>query len=131
VKHLPGAGAAILLTGAACAAPSPTQLAQGEQVYRRCVACHALEPGRNTPAGPTLHGIVGRPIAAERGFDYSPALRRFAVSEGNWTPALLDRFLADPETVVPGTEMGLIGVAEAGEREALIAWLRTTRRSGR
>lgn len=131
MKHLPGAAAAILLTGAACGAPGSTQLAQGEQVYRRCVACHALEPGGNTPAGPTLHAIVGRPIAAERGFDYSPALRRFAASEGNWSPELLDRFLAEPEAVVPGTEMGLIGVDDAGEREALIAWLRTTRQAGR
>ena len=32
-----------------------------ERLYRQhCYACHALEPGRNTPAGPNLHGIVGR-----------------------------------------------------------------------
>ena len=102
--------------------------APGAEAFAECVACHALEPGRNTPAGPTLHAIVGRRIAAEPGFNYSPALRRFARSNGRWTPALLDRFLADPEGFVPGTEMGSIGMRDAARRRALIAWLRTAGR---
>ena len=120
------------LLAAACAAPaSPplpdeakaAELALGERVYRQCYACHALEPGRNTPAGPTLHAIVGRPIAAEPGFNYSPALRRLAGRHQGWSPDLLDRFLADPAAMAPGTEMGFSGLARPAERQALIAWL--------
>lgn len=100
--------------------PAPDE---GAQLYRQCFACHALEPARHSPAGPSLAGIVGGDIAAGRGFNYSPALRRFAQRERIWTPELLDRFLADPEGVVPGTEMGLIGMRDSRERRVLIAWL--------
>jgi cytochrome c len=96
----------------------------GEQIYRRhCQGCHALEPGRNTPAGPTLHGVVGRAIAAQPGFDYSPAMRRFGAGGARWTPQQLDRFLVNPERAIPGTEMGAAGIAAPAERRALIDWL--------
>jgi cytochrome c len=125
--------AAAMAAAAACAAPAPpengpaiasaAELALGERIYRQCYACHALEPGRNTPAGPTLHAVVGRAVAAEPGFNYSPALRRLAQAEGRWTSDLLDRFLTDPAAVAPGTEMGYPGLADAAERRAVIAWL--------
>ena len=115
--------AAAVVAGAACGAPSATR-PQGERVYRQnCYACHALEPDGSTPAGPTLHAIVGRPVAADPGFNYSPALRRLATEHDRWTPELLDRFLADPEAVAPGTQMGLIGMDDAAARGALINWL--------
>lgn len=119
------AGAVPILAGAACAIASAPDAAEGELLYRQCYACHALEPGANTPAGPTLHSIVSRPIASEAGFDYSPALRRLAAAHGRWTPELLDRFLANPAAVAPGTEMGFPGLADPAERRALIAWLET------
>ena len=112
----------VALTALAAAFQPPAQ-AEGARLYRQCFACHALEPGRQTPAGPSLAGIVGRPIAGQRGFDYSPALRRFAQRERVWTRELLDRFLADPEGLVPGTEMGLIGMRDPRQRRTLIDWL--------
>ena len=116
--------AASLMAAAMLAAPprAPNDGA-GASAFAECIACHALEPGRNTPAGPTLHGIVGRPVAALPGFNYSPALRRFAARNPRWTPALLQRFLTDPEAVVPGTEMGFVGIRDEERRAALIAWL--------
>lgn len=104
----------IIATMIAAGAPSP---------YAPCAGCHALEPGRNSPAGPTLHAILGRPVASLRGFNYSPALRRFSRANPRWTRELLDRYLADPEALVPGTEMGFIGLADPGRRGALIDWL--------
>ena len=122
-----------LVAGAACAAPnSPADdpskgtavdPAEAQRLFRQCYACHALEPGRNTPAGPTLHAVVGRAIAAEPGFNYSPALRRLAEQNGRWTPELLDRFLADPAAVAPGSEMGFPGLDDPAQRRALIDWL--------
>lgn len=120
----------IALAGLALAACAPRaerpdadrKIALGERAYQKCYSCHALEPGRNL-SGPPLHGIVGRAIAAEPGFDYSPAMRRFAVREPRWTKPLLDRLAADPEALVPGTSMTFHGIADAGERAALIAFL--------
>ena len=96
---------------------------RGARLYRECESCHALQPGANTPAGPTLHAVFGRRIAAARGFNYSPALRRYGSSAGIWTRERLDRFLTDPETAVPGTEMGYTGMRDPAERRALIDWL--------
>lgn len=108
----------ILLLAAQAAAPD------GAALFRQCTACHALEPGANTAAGPSLYGIVGRPVAAEATYNYSPALRRFARTNPRWTPELIDRFIAAPDTLVPGTEMGFSGMADKTKRGALIAWLR-------
>lgn len=112
-----------MAAAAAVALPLPAAPMKGERLYRQCFACHALEPGRDTPAGPSLHAVVGGPIAARPGFDYSPALRRFAARHRIWTPALLDRFLADPEALVPGTEMGFVGLRDPRDRAALAQWL--------
>ncbi|MGQ0589088.1 MAG: c-type cytochrome [Sphingosinicella sp.] len=113
----------LVALAALAAAFQPPMQSEGARLYRQCFACHALEPGRHTPAGPSLAGIVGRPIASQRGFDYSPALRRYAQRERIWTTALLDRFLADPEALVPGTEMGLVGMRDPRQRRILIDWL--------
>ncbi len=125
MKALAAAGAVIAL--AAAANPPKGDPARGERLFAECVACHGLEQGGNTPAGPTLHGVVGRRIAAEADYNYSPALRRFGQAHARWTPELIDRFLADPEGVVPGTEMGLIGIADPGERRDLVAFLQCHR----
>ena len=117
---------AALPAAAACApavVTAPQSLSAGERAYQKCYACHAIEPGRNDLAGPSLHGIVGRPIAAERGFEYSPALRSFAQRHPAWTPELIDRFAADPEALVPGTTMAFHGMADAAERAALLDYL--------
>ncbi|HEV2748789.1 MAG TPA: c-type cytochrome [Allosphingosinicella sp.] len=100
---------------------------RGSRAYQKCYACHALEPGRNDLSGPSLHGIVGRRIAAAPGFDYSRALRGLAAREGRWTPALLERYIADPESVAPGTSMTFTGMRDPRERADLIAYLRTAR----
>ena len=104
-------------------APTSEQLAQGGRAYQKCYSCHAIEPGKNDLPGPTLHGIVGRAVAAEPGFDYSPALKGFGRRHPRWTKELIDRFAADPESLVPGTAMSFRGIDDADEREALIAYL--------
>ena len=125
---------AALPLGLGCAGPEPAPppvtsaasadaLALGERLSHRCLACHAMEAGRNTPAAPTLYRVVDRPVAAEPGYNYSPALRRLAAEQPRWTAELLDRFLTDPAAVAPGTEMGFSGLADAAERRAIIAWL--------
>ena len=122
MKLVLGVGAAGLLAGGA-GAIAPEIDPAGEVLYRQCIACHALEAGLNTPAGPSLDRIVGRPIAAEPGFNYSPALRRYGTGHERWSPELLDQFLGDPEAVVPGTEMGFVGLRDPEARRVLIDWL--------
>jgi cytochrome c len=96
--------------------------AAGERAYQKCYSCHALEAGRNDLSGPTLYAVVGRRIASEP-FDYSPSLTLFAEANPVWTVALLDRYVADPEALVPGTSMAFHGGGDAAERQALIDYL--------
>ena len=99
-------------------------MSKGERAYQKCYSCHALERGAGKLEGPTLDRVVGRRVAAERGFAYSPALRRFARRHPRWTPKLLDRYVANPEALVPGTSMTFHGIADPAERRALINYLK-------
>jgi cytochrome c len=98
---------------------------RGERVFQYCFACHAVQPGEENLQGPNLRGIVGGPIAAQEGFDYSPAMRAFAQRETRWSEALLDRYLTAPYDLVPNTTMSFPGLREAAERADVIAYLRS------
>ncbi len=107
--------------------PSGGEPSPGERAFGKCYGCHSLEPGRSAN-GPSLYGIVGKPVAAEPDFPYSEALKRLAAREPVWTAQLLDRFIADPESVAPGNDMGFYVRTDAQERADLIAYLSAQRR---
>lgn len=102
-------------------APAP---GAGERAFQKCYSCHDLSAETEGLPGPSLDAIIGRRVAAEPGFAYSPALKRFAAENPVWTESLLDRFIADPEAAVPGTSMAFTGTRDPQERAALIAYLR-------
>jgi len=107
------------LGGSAIAASTPVGDAQrGAEIYTRCEACHSLQYDRT---GPRHCGLVGRRAGSVPGFAYSAAMKR---SKLTWDERTLDRFLANPPGVVPGTAMTYAGVADAQERADLIAYLR-------
>jgi cytochrome c len=92
---------------------------KGEELYGRCLACHALEQDR---VGPRHCGLVGRQAGSVKDFEYSPAMKRSGLV---WTEKNLDRFLANPTKAVPGTTMTYAGIPDPRERADLIAYLRT------
>ena len=114
---------AIVALGVQAAAEGKPSPSAGERAYQKCYACHSLEGPDPGTQGPSLKAIVGRPVAAEPGFAYSPAMRAYAVQQERWTRQALDAFLADPQAVVPGNAMGFFGMADAEERRALIEYL--------
>lgn len=91
---------------------------RGAELYEaRCTGCHSLDANR---IGPLHRGVVGRKAGSVKDFAYSAALSR---SKLTWSEANLDRWLANPEAVVPGQKMGY-SVAEAADRADIIAYLR-------
>ena len=100
-------------------------IAAGEVAALRCSSCHRFSADAEALTGPNLYGVVGARVARVGGFDYSPALEALGESGAEWTFARLDRFLESPAVAVPGTRMGFGGVADADERAAIIAYLRT------
>lgn len=110
---------------AAVEAAAPTiepTAAMGEQVFRRCVACHTIDAGGGNGIGPNLHGIVDRPVASHAGFSYSGAMK---AKGGTWDAAALDAFLAEPMKALPGTRMAFAGVIDPADRKALILYMET------
>ena len=118
--------AAAIPVAVACTTVKEPDREAGARAYQQCYSCHALEPGKNDLTGPTLYGVIGRRVAAEPGFDYSPALLAFAAREPLWTRELIDRFATDPEVLVPGTSMAYHGMSDANARAALLDHLAQT-----
>ncbi len=94
--------------------------AMGEQVFKRCVACHTVDKGGRNGIGPNLHGVVGVAVASKPDFSYSGAMK---AKGGVWDEAALDRYLEAPMKDVPGTRMAFAGVIDAADRKALILYL--------
>ncbi len=90
----------------------------------RCGGCHKLDKGTNNTYGPDLYGIVGHKAGSNRSFEgYSPAMKAFGKA---WTKTELDRFLQNPQALVPGTLMSFPGVKDAQERKAIVDYLDAT-----
>jgi cytochrome c len=123
-------GATFLAPLAATASLAAGDPVRGERMFQYCYSCHSVDPDEKAALqGPNLIGILGKKIAAQDGFEYSPALRAFGERHGTWSEDLLDRYIAEPEKVVPKTTMAFRGVDEPQERADLIAFLKaqTTR----
>jgi cytochrome c len=106
----------LLLAGSAYA---DGDAGRGETRFQDCAACHRLEAGINN-VGPSLHGIFARKAGEIAEFRYSPAIKRSGIV---WTPETLDKFIADPQAMVPANRMPYAGMASADDRADLIAYL--------
>jgi cytochrome c len=96
--------------------------ARGEARFQDCAPCHKLEAGANN-VGPSLHGIFTRKAGELGDFRYSPAIKRSGIV---WTPETLDKFVTDPQALVPANRMPYAGMASADDRADLIAYLLKT-----
>jgi cytochrome c len=86
---------------------------------KRCTGCHALEADRE---GPRLAGVFGRKAGSVPGFDYSTGLKNSGLI---WTDVTLEKWLTDPEMMVPDANMDF-RVPKAQERLDVIAYLKAT-----
>lgn len=106
------------LTFAAQLAVAADAARGGELYSARCGACHSIS---DNGAGPRHAGLFGRRAGSQPGFDYSAALKRAAIV---WDASQLDRWLADPNTLVPGNKMVVQLATDPRDRSDLIAYLR-------
>jgi len=95
---------------------------RGARRFEECVACHALEKGKES-VGPSLYGVFGRKAGEGADFRYSPALKRSGIT---WDAASIDTFIADPQAIVPGNRMPYADIADAATRADLIAYMART-----
>ena len=91
---------------------------RGKAVFeKRCTGCHAMNADRE---GPRLAEVFGRKAGSIAGFTYSKGLKN---SDMTWTDATLEKWLNDPDLVIPDNNMSF-SVPKAEERRDLIAFLR-------
>ncbi|HEY3785992.1 MAG TPA: c-type cytochrome [Steroidobacteraceae bacterium] len=97
------------------AAP-PGDPVHGKIVYQVCMACHSLD---EDDVGPRHRGVVGRAAGSVEGYAYSPALKSSGLV---WDTTNLDRWLTNPQALVPGAKM-FFAMPNAKDRADVIAYL--------
>jgi cytochrome c len=94
--------------------------AKGEQVFKKCAACHNADPGGANALGPALFGVMGRPLASHGGFAYSPALKEVG---GAWDWDKMSAWLANPKKFAPQNKMTFAGLGNPEDRANVMAFL--------
>lgn len=117
----------ILLTGSMLLLATALQPAaaadavHGKQLYAACAACHG-DDARTASLGPSLKGVVGRHAGSLETFRYSNPMKRSNIL---WDEANLKDYIANPQAKVKGNRMPFAGVADAGDVDDLVAYLKT------
>jgi cytochrome c2 len=118
--------AALLLAGAVGVATAQEGNVQdGEEVFKKCRACHDVGPGAKNKVGPLLNDIFGRKAGTIDGFEYSPANKESGAKGLVWTEEVLFKYLENPLSYMQGTKMAFAGLKDAQDRKDVIAYLKT------
>lgn len=102
----------------------------GQKVFRKCAACHSLDPSGKSKVGPDLYGVIGRTTGTLEGFSYSDAMVQAGADGHVWTEEEISKFLESPKTVVPGTKMTFVGLKKPEERADVIAYIKQVSAGG-
>jgi cytochrome c len=117
---LPLTAALALLSGAALAQDDGGAREAQLAFNNHCRTCHVTKEGDHR-LGPSLYDIIGREAGSKPGFGYSSAMAKADIV---WDEATLDRYIENPDAVVPGNNMKpYTGIGSAEERAKIIAHL--------
>jgi len=126
MNHIHRAGLAAAFAALAFAAFSDSAAAQdkGELAFNNsCRTCHSIKAGENR-LGPSLNKVFGRKAGTGSGYaNYSQSMVNSGVT---WDEATLDKFIANPESVVPNNNMKpFAGLSDAAARKQIIEFLKS------
>jgi cytochrome c len=100
--------------------PGHARAQDGAQLFKiSCAVCHSAEAGQNK-VGPSLFGVVGRKAGTSADYAYSEAMKNSGIT---WTSDQLDKYLANPKSVVPNTKMIFLGLKNPDDRKAIVDYL--------
>ena len=93
---------------------------KGKKVFKKCVACHSLQEGKNK-IGPPLNNLLGRKAGSVEGYKYSKAMKNSGVV---WDEESLDKFLTKPRKFIPKTKLSFRGIKKKSLRDDLISFFK-------
>lgn len=94
--------------------------AKGEQVFKKCTACHNADQGGANALGPALYGVMGNPVGGHPGFAFTDALKS---KGGTWDWKTMSEWLSSPKKFAPGTKMTFAGLSNPEDRANVMAFL--------
>jgi cytochrome c len=100
--------------------PAAAEQAGAKEFEKYCSVCHSVEEDENK-LGPSLAGVVGRKAGSVPDFNYTSENQTSGII---WTPDILDKYIEDPQKVVPGTAMTFPGLKDAAARKLIILYLK-------
>jgi cytochrome c len=112
---------ALLAAVAMASAARAQNAAAGEQVFRKCLPCHAVGPGAKNKVGPELNGLDGRHSGSAPGYSYSAANKNSGIT---WNEATFKEYIKDPRGKIPGTKMIFAGIKKEKDIADLWAYLK-------
>jgi cytochrome c len=117
----------LLLTFAAArgAMAADASVENGEEVFKKCRACHDVGPTAKNKVGPLLNGLFGRKAGTIEGFNYSDANRKAGEAGWVWTEEVMTKYLENPREAMPGNRMAFVGLRDEQDRKDVIAYLKT------
>jgi len=93
------------------------------QFKKSCGTCHTTDAKAPPRQGPNLHKVVGRHAGIMKGFKYSAAFVKAAPAI-TWTPDMIDKWITDPQQVIPGAVM-LYHQSDPDKRKLIVDYLKT------
>ena len=112
-----GLGAMLASVGSVMA----QDVAEGEEVFKKCRACHQVGETAKNVVGPKLNGLFGRKAGSIEGFNYSEANKASGVT---WDEPTFAKYIADPKAFMPGNKMSFAGLKDEKDVKDLTAFLK-------
>ena len=120
-------GAAVVLATllGATAAHAQANAENGEDIFKKCRACHLVGEGAKDTVGPALNGVMGRKVATSETYKlYSDSMKELGAKGAVWDDATLDNYLTNPKVLVPQGKMAFPGLKDKADRDDVIAYLK-------
>jgi len=116
-------------------------VADGEKVFKKCKACHAVGEDAKNRVGPHLNNVFGRTAGTVEGFKYSNVIIAYGEAGMVWNTETMSGYVGDPKDWLVDTapefeldcaalkkcrgKMAFAGLRKPEDITALIAYLQT------
>jgi cytochrome c2 len=113
------------VAGTGLAGAQDALIADGEKIFKKCSACHAVGAEARNKVGPQQNNLFGRVAGTAEGYKYSKAMIAAGEAGLVWTEESLAIWLKAPKKYDKGTKMPFSGLQNDEDIAAVIAFLKT------